>query len=267
MRAALALLALLALPAHAAEVCTYAGATSYKGRVSVQTEVSESAGLTTVRVLARLDASPSWFYDVQFLAEETSAWRSNELQSVAVNGRYSVDGRPRRQQWDVFVRGPAGLVASRVQAKTAADFRRRHGAFAHHWDLSRFGQPWMADYAAAVPERRPDLDLRPDAMPPALRTPFALAFYWSRFLPPGAAVVPVFLPGWKRDARVDAPVSPGGDRRWRMALRHPALGRSAPSWADAIVTGGQLRRILFAVHAPAGDGEGWVDLVGCQGRP
>lgn len=266
MKAWAVLAMLLASPAGAAEVCSYAGRTSYSGHVAVRTEVSEAAGLTTVRVLARLDASPSWFWDVQYLADEISTWRGGVLQSVAVNGRYSVDGRPRRQQWDVFVRGQGGLQASRVQAKTAADFRRRHPGFMRHWDVAQFGGPWLADYAAAGPERRPDLDLPAGSMPPLLRTPFALAFHWSRFLPAGGEVVPVFLPGWKRDARVDAPVAPGADRRWRMALRHPALGRSGPSWAEAVVSAGRLRRITFEVRAPVGDGQGWVDLVGCEGR-
>lgn len=263
-----ALFLLAASPGLAAEVCQYAGATSQSGRVAVRTEVSEASGLVTVAVAVRLDASPWRLWDVQVLAEEISSWRGGELRSVAVNNRYIVNGRPRRQQWDVFTRGPDGLVASRVQAKTLADFRKRHPAFAVHWDMARFGQPWLADYPAAQPERRPDLDLGRAALPLQPRTPLALAFHWSRWLPAAERTVPVFLPGWKRDAALDASVQPAGpDGRWRITLRHPALDRAQPSWADAVVSPDhQLRRLTFDIHAAAGDGQGWVDLVSCQGH-
>lgn len=259
-----ALFLLAASPGLAAEVCQYAGATSQSGRVAVRTEVSEASGLVTVAVAVRLDASPWRLWDVQVLAEEISSWRGGELRSVAVNNRYIVNGRPRRQQWDVFTRGPDGLVASRVQAKTLADFRKRHPAFAVHWDMARFGQPWLADYPAAQPERRPDLDLGRAALPLQPRTPLALAFHWSRWLPAAERTVPVFLPGWKRDARVDEAVAPVAPGRWRLTLRHPALRDGAGSWAEAAVSAGhKLMRLTFNVEARAGHGQGWVDQAGC----
>ncbi len=260
--------ALCCLPAaRAAEVCRYDGKTSHSGRAAVRTEVMEANGLTTVDVTARLDAEPWWLWTVQYLTEEISTWRAGELQSVAVNNRYSVNGRVKRQQWDVFVRGPDGLAASRVQSKTLSEFRRRHPAFVAHWEPGSFGQAWLPDYPGAGPERRPDLDLGRAAMPPRLRTPYALAFYWSRFLPAAGGAVPVFMPGWKRDARLDALVTPAGVGRWRMALRHPALDGGAPSWAEAVVSADhRLLRLSFDVHAAAGDGQGWVDQSGCQGR-
>jgi len=141
-------------PARAAEVCLYSGMTSHSGHAAVRTDVTEAGGLTTLDVTARLDAEPWWLWTVQYLAEEISTWRAGELQSVAVNNRYSVNGRVKRQQWDVFIRGPDGLVASRVQSKTLSEFRRRHPAFAGHWEPSRFGQAWLPDYPAARPERR-----------------------------------------------------------------------------------------------------------------
>lgn len=267
MRAARVLVLLALVPAvgtaaaAAAEVCTYAGAASHKARVAVRTEAAEAAGLLTVRVVARLQAEP-WWWSVGYLPEEISTWRGGELQSVAVNGRYILDGRARRQQWDVLVRGPDGLQAQRVQSTSAAEFGRRHPRFAANWDPARFGQPWLADYAAAAPERRTDLDLPRAGLAPGLRTPLALAFYWSRFLGPGSATVPVFLPGWKRDARVDEPVAAVAPGRWRMALRHPALGGG--SWAEAAVSPDhRLLRLTFAVRARAGNGEGWVVLEGC----
>ncbi len=270
MRAGLAGLvaALLCVPAaQAAEVCLYDGRTSYSGHAAVRTAVAEANGLTTVDVTARLDAEPWWLWNVQYLTEEISTWRAGELQSVAVNNRYSVNGRVSRQQWDVFTRGPDGLVAQRVQSKSLSEFRRRHPAFVAHWEPSAFGQAWLPDYAAAGPERRPDLDLARAAMPPGLRTPYALAFYWSRWLPPAGGTVPVFMPGWKRDARLDAVATPAGAGRWRMALRHPALDAGAPSWAEAVVSADhRLLRLSFDVHASAGSGQGWVDNAGCQAR-
>lgn len=269
VQAALAVLiaALSCRPARAAEVCIYSGRTSHSGRVAVRTEVTEANGLTTVDVTARLNAEAWWLWDIQYLAQEISTWRAGELQSVAVNNRYSVNDRVKRQQWDVFVRTPDGLAASRVQSTSLPEFRRRHPAFAAHWDTSRFGQAWLPDYAAAQPERRPDLDLPRAAMPPHTSTPFALAFYWSRRLPAAGGTIPVFLPGWKRDARLDAVAAPMGAGRWRIALRHPALDRAAPSSAEATVSADhRLLRLSFDVHLPAGSGQGWVDQSECQTR-
>ncbi len=260
----MAIASIAASTAPAAEVCHYAGLTSYSGHVAVRTEVSEARGLTTVAVTARLDAEPSWLWSIQYLAEEISTWRAGELQSVAVNNRYSANGQVRRQQWDVFVRGPDGLLASRVQSKSLSEFRRRHPAFAGHWEPGRFGEPWLPDYPAAQPERRPDLDLARPAMPPQTRTPYALAFYWSRWLPAAAATVPVFMPGWKRDARFDAQVALAAPRRWRLVLQSPALG-AAPSSAEATVSADHhLLRLSFDVHAAAGAGQGWLDQTDCR---
>ena len=253
--------------ARAAEVCLYEGRTSYSGHVVVRTEAAEANGLTTIDVTARLDAEVWWLWKVQYLTEEISTWRAGELQSVAVNNRYSVNGRVNRQQWDVFVRGPDGLVASRVQSRSLSEFRRRHPAFVAHWDPGAFGQAWLPDYAAAGPERRTDLDLGRAAMPPQLRTPYALAFYWSRWLPAAGGTVPVFMPGWKRDARLDALVTPSGAGRWRMDLRHPALGGDRASWAEAAVSPDhRLLRLSFDVHASVGNGQGWADQAGCLAR-
>lgn len=259
------LLALSLVPARAAEVCRYAGMTSYSGRLAVQAEVSEAQGVTTVDVTARLDAQYLVFWKIQYLAEEISTWRAGELQSVAVNNRTIINGRPSRQQWDVFTRGPDGLAASRVQSRSLSEFQRRHPAFAGHWDPVRFGQPWLSDYPAAQPERRTDLDLGQAAMPPRTRTPYALAFYWSRWLPNAGGTVPVFMPGWKRDARFQAEVAPAGPGRWRMVLRHP--GDAAPSSAEAVVSADhRLQRLSFDVHAAAGSGQGWVERTECQTR-
>ena len=255
-----ALLFLIPIAAHA-ETCTYAGETSYRGHATATVRVTEVGSTTTVHVLARLDASPWRLWSVQFLAEEITTWEAGVLRSIAVNSRFVSGGSIRRQQWDVFVPGPAGLQASRVQSKRAAEFQRRHPGFAAQWELARFGQPWTREFPAAVPERRPDLDLPNPAA--TVRTPFALAFHWSRRLPPGDSTIPVFLPGWKRDALVDERVTHSGTA-WRLAVQHPALG-VGPSWIEATIGPGRtLARLRFDVRSPLGDGEGWMAPTGCR---
>ena len=107
-------------------------------------------------------------------------------------------------------------------------------------------------------------------MPPQTRTPYALAFYWSRWLPAASATVPVFMPGWKRDARFDAQVAPAqtaqpaAPGRWRMVLQSPALG-TGPSSAEATVSADhRLLRLSFDVHAAAGTGQGWLEQTDCR---
>ena len=265
--AAVALAVAAPAPARAAEVCQYTGAASYDAHATVRTDVAEAGGLTTVAVTLRFDAKPSWLLSLGYLAEEISTWRGGELQSVAVNNRYGVNGRIKRQQWDVLTRTQAGLIGERVQSTTAAEFGRRHPAFARHWDTSDFGRPWLGEYAAARPERRTDLDLPAAGLSPGLRTPLALAFYWSRYLPPGGGVVPMFLPGWKRDARVDEAVAPAAPGVWRMALRHAALSTRRASWADAQVSADhRLLRLTFDIAAASGHGQGWFALDSCTLR-
>jgi len=233
--------------------------------------VAAAGGVLTVDVTLALTAS-TWLFDVQYRMQEISTWRGGELQSLAVNNRDSVDGRIRRQQWDVFVRGPTGLEARRVQAKTLADMQRRHPGFVRHWDLAAFGQPWLQDYAGAGAERRPDLDLPSPALPPGLRPPLALAFYWSRSLPPGGTTVPAFLPGFKHDARLDIPFGAGapgdGWRRWQAPVRHAALSAAAASTTEAWVSpDGRLLQLAFDVHARQGSAQGTIRQLGCEGTP
>src|SRR5206468_10617958 len=112
----LALLFLLApTAAGAAEVCRFNGTTSHDGRVAVTTVVSGDGDEISVDVSAAINMS-AWFADWKYLGEELSTWRGGELQSVATNTRTIVDDRIKKQQWDLFVRGPRGLEAYRVQA-------------------------------------------------------------------------------------------------------------------------------------------------------
>ena len=245
------------LPALA-EVCTYEGDASYQGHVSVRTEARTEGGLLTLRVTGRLVSSPWRLWDVEYLGDEITTWRGGVLQSIATNGRYWVNGGVNRQQWDVWTPGGAGLEASRVQAKRERDFKARYMRFAVHWPHAAFGREWLPSFATAAPERRPDLDLvHPSA---GLRTPLALAFYWARFLPPGTASVPVFLPGFKRDSLVTEALSHDGNT-WHMPLRHPALGTA--SSATAVVEGETLRRLSVDAQETLDSGTATVTLVGC----
>ncbi len=256
-------------PAAAAEVCRFEGTSNHAGRMVAKTEVTAKEGLVTVNVTVALTAR-IWWTDVRYLTQEISTWRDDQLQSVAVNARYGAGGRSRRQQWDVFTRGAGGLEARRVQAKTLADFQRRHPGFVSHWAPAAFGQPWLQDYAGAAPERRPDLDLPRPAMPPGLRPPLALAFYWSRWLAPGGETVPAFLPGFKRHARTDlafgAATSGEGSRQWRASVRHPSLSASPASTASVWVSpDNYLLQLAFDVHSPQGSAQGLIHSQGCQG--
>lgn len=261
-------LLLLAPTLARAELCSYAGTTSRGGRVTVQTKVQQdAAGPITVDVALRFQIE-AWFSNVEVLWEEISTWRGGELQSLGVNGRTVIDGGARKQQWDVFLRDGAALRAFRVQARRLVDFRQRHPGFVRHWDPAEFGQPWLQDYMAASAERRPDLDL--PAASPGLRTPLALAFYWSRFLPGGGGMAPVFLPGFKHDARTELAFGPAtqgaGWRRWESPLRHPGLERRPVSIASAWVSPeNYLLQLGFDVHASLASGQALIHAKGCQG--
>ena len=272
--------------ARAGEVCRFEGTTSHDGRVAVRAEATKGAdGLTVVDVALTWRGTVWWIFDVAFLGEEITTWRGDALQSVAVNGRTLFDGRATRQQWDLFTPDAAGLQGWRVQAKTLAEFRRKHPGFVAHWDPAAFGAPWLADYAAASPERRPDLDVPRSAMLPGARTPMALAFYWTRALPPGGADVPIVLPGFKRDARSEialrpapasapplmpivAPAGTSAGQRWRAMLRYPTPSPTTTAEAEAVLSPDRhLEQLGFEVHAPAGDAHAVVHALGCEGAP
>ena len=262
-------LALVPTPSAAAEVCRYGGTVSHAGQVVAKTDVTAVGGVLTVDVTLALTAT-TWLYDVEFLRQETSTWRVGRLESLAVNARDSVNGRVRRQQWDVFLRGAGGLEARRVQAKTLDSMRRRHPGFVGHWAMATFGRPWLQDYAGANPERRPDLDLSDAAMPQDLRSPLALAFYWSRWLPAAGAGVPVFLPGFKQHMRAEidlGAVMPGqGWRSWQAAIRHSGLSATAASTAKVWVSpDNHLLQLAFDLHAPPGSASGVIRSQGCAG--
>ncbi len=262
------LLAFVAPGCAAAEICRFSGPTNHDGHIAVTTEVTQSDDIVTVNAMLTLTAS-AWIYNVEYLVQEISTWRGTQLQSLAVNGRTVIDGTIKRQQWDVWVRGPGGLAARRVQAKTLADFQQRHPGFVRHWAVAAFGQPWLQDYAAAVPERRPDLDVPVAALAPGLSSPLALAFYWSRFLPPGGGAAPVFLPGFKHDATADLAYGPAtlgeGWRRWVAPLHHPGLSGSDSYVAAWVSPNRYLLQLAVEARAPLGSGRALIRTEGCQG--
>jgi hypothetical protein len=265
---AAAVLLMLAPAAHA-EVCRFAGTTSRGGQIAVKTDIGARGDEIAVDVTVSFKVH-AWFSDITYLGQEISTWRDGELRSLATNTRTVVDGAAKKQQWDVFVRDGAGLHAYRVQAKQLADFQQRHPGFVRHWDPASFGQPWLQDYPAASPERRPDLDLPRSALTPGLRSPLALAFFWSRFLAPVGGGAPVFLPGFKRNALTElawgAPAQGAGWRRWQSGLQHPGLDRSPPSVAAVWVSpDGYLLQLGAEVHAALGSGQALLRAEGCQG--
>ncbi|MSP02372.1 MAG: hypothetical protein EXR07_15170 [Acetobacteraceae bacterium] len=274
VRATWVVLAVLASHATlAGETCRYTGTASHAGRIEVESSAATSKGETTVDVTARVSARSFGLIEWRYLYQEIGTWRRGELRSVAVNHRYSVAGRIQRQQWDVFNRTAEGMIAFRVQAKTLPDFQAHHPGFVRHWEPASFGQPWLPDYPAAAAQRRADLDLPRAAMAPDLGVPLALAFHWVRWAGQESRKVPVFLPGFKRNARVDVPVAflgvdGAGSIHLRSTTRHPQLSETEPSVGDAWVTADhRLMRVTFDARGTYGNAQGELRLEGCRGDP
>jgi len=259
--------------ARASEVCHFAGTTDYSGRLEVTTNVNARVtdGTTTVDVIARFIATPWPLIHIHYLMEEISTWKSDQLQGVAANTRYLVDGHIVRQVWDLFDHGTNGLEAYRLQGKTLDDIRRKFPAFARHWDPADLGQPWLQDYRLAGAERRPDLDLPASSVGPDLRSPLALAFYWSRWIPRSGQTAMVFLPGFKKDKRLDlmiaaAEPSRDGQQVWQTSIRYPALSMTHASTAKAWVsTDRHLLQLTGSVQGGSYTGDGVIRQESCEG--
>jgi hypothetical protein len=262
-----------AINARAGEVCHFAGTTDYAGRLAVTTNVNTRAtdDTTTIDVVGIFHGTPWPFVHVDYLMQEISTWKSDQLQSVAVNSRYILDSHIIRQEWDLFDRGTAGLEAYRLQGKTLGDIQRSYPAFVGHWDPANFGQPWIEDYRLAGAEWRRDLDLPADSVRPDLRSPLALAFYWSRRIPGDRQTASVFLPGFKRDKRVDltiAAVDPprDGRRLWQTSVRYPTLSVTLASTAKAWVSmDGHLLQLAGSVEGANYTAYGVVRQESCTG--
>jgi hypothetical protein len=228
---------------RASEICHFAGTTDYSGRIEVTTNVNArvTGGTPTVDVVVHFMATPWPLVHIRYLMQEVSTWKSDQLQSVATNSRYFVDGHIVRQIWDLFERGTDGLEAYRLLGKTLDEFRRKYPAFVRHWDAANFSQPWIHDYRLAGAERRPDLDLPASSVGPGLRSPLALAFYWSRWISRNGQAATVFLPGFKKDKRLDLTInaaesSRDGQQVWQTSIRYPALNSAHASTAKAWVS-------------------------------
>lgn len=256
--------------ASAAEVCRFVGTTDYAGHITVTTTAATMDGLTKIDVNTSFESTSMFWFGVHYLVEEVSTWRAGRLETVALNSRYLLGTHIVRQQWDYFQRGPEGLYAHRVQAKTLTDFSLRHPGFVRHWDPATFGQPWLQDYQSAPPERRIDLDL-PGPLPLGLKSPLALAFYWVRWLPHGDHDMSVFLPGFKAERLVHLPITSATSAAgsvWRAPLHYPSLSKSRSSIATAWVSlDGHLLRMTFELHTIYGSGRGVVEEKGCDGAP
>ncbi len=262
-------------PAWGSEICRFAGTTDYRGNIAVTTIVGTNAAdrTTTVDVRLGFNGTPMPLMHTNYLMQEISTWKAAELQGLAVNSRYRVDGRVVRQIWDVFTRGGDGLRAYRLEANRRADLARQHPSFLGHWDAASFGQPWLGDFWRANPERRPDLDPPAAAAVPDVRSPLALAFYWAERLPHAGQVATVFLPGFKRDKSVSLAIGPvgptrGGVQPWATSVRYPALGTPRPSSAEAWVSAdGHLLQLAARVRTRDRTAEGVIRQEGCIGTP
>ena len=260
----------LTAPARADEVCHYAGSSDYGGHIAVEARAVTGIGGLYLDVRLQLDANPLPLVQTRYLMQEISVWHRDGLSQLAVNSRYRFDRHIVRQQWDLYDRVPGGLAAWRVQGKRLEDFQHRHPGFAPHWDLSRFGAPWLADYAAAGADRRPDLDLAHDMR--GVRAPLALAFYWLRQTNhPGP--VPVYLPGFKEQKLVelqidgDAGTARGvGVRTWRTLPHYPGLDEHRPSSVTATISPDHhLLRLGFDLHGVEHSARAAIGMVGCTG--
>ncbi len=260
------LLTCLAGPVRA-ETCRFDGVTSYDGHLAVVSDTAASGGTVEVDVRLRLDAQPLPLFHTRYLMEEISTADANGVELLAVNSRYLVDGRIVRQGWDVWDRTTHGLDAHRIEGKHQAEFARQHPAFARWWDPATFGQRWLHDFQDASPERRRDLDLA--AMNEAVRPPLALAFYWLRWLPVPAAV-PVFLPGFKDEKRVDLAIGPAGATggpTLGAPLRYPELSPAVASTASAWLVSHQVLQLAFDLHGRQYSARASIRSLGCTGAP
>ena len=257
------------LSLSAAELCRYEGTTNYAGHVDVTTRAESAGAQKTVDVVLRFEGRTMPFVHIHYLVEEITVWRDRQLQRLAQNYRYLVGSHIVRQQWDVFDREGDALRARRVEGKHREQFGKQRPGFARHWDPESFGAAWLDDFAGAPAERRPDLDLAPVAA--GVRTPFALAFYWIRFLPPGPQRVPVFLPGFKTDKTMTVAIAQDASAQGVLAhteLHYVALSEAPPSMAAAQISADQhLEALRFSLHGSAGSGHGELHASGCGVTP
>ena len=239
-----------------AETCHYIGTTSYNGRLVATVTTTQSINRLEIDARLQLDATPWHLWPVQYLVQERTTWTQGRLTSAAINGRYTSNGTISRQYWDLFTPTPTALIAERIQVKRQADLLRRNPAFARYWDPATFGQPWEQTFRVANSDRRPDLDLPTSQMPDGLRTPLALALYWSRATLPNP--LPLFLPGWKKDARLTATITRAGPPT-TLTVSHPNL---APG-STATIQFTPTHTLTLTAQTPYGTGQATIIQTTC----
>lgn len=168
------------------ERCFYEGNSSYGGGLQIETRyIRQSESQESVRTLVRFSAK-YLFWRVNYFVDEEDLidLSSGDLKSVAVNIRYLLNGKIKRQRWDHFEFDHRARRTSsrRVQGKEETGFRSNYPRFALHWPVERFGDDWLKDYDAARPESRPDLDTH--GFSDSIASPLYLAFFKTRFLEP-----------------------------------------------------------------------------------
>ncbi len=222
-----------------------------------------------IDVALQFEGSTALWLHLRYLVEEISLWHNGTLLQLDANTRTVFAGRIVRQQWDDFQLTPHGLQGYRIEGKRPAQFSQQYPRFAQHWDLASFGLDWLKDFTLAAPVRRPDLDLDGFPRPAAVQSPFALAFYWIRFLHPGEQHAQVFLPGFKVNKLADLAITrvPAAHGPiWRSELHHPTLNASPPSTVQAQVSAdGHLQFLSFELHGSAGSAGGSLHQGGCTG--
>ena len=205
------------------------------------------------------------------LSQEIGTYRDGELESVGVDHRYSVEGSIRRELWGLFDRTPDGMRGARIVSTSLADLQKKHPGFSGHWPPETFDLPWRADFG-----RVRGAPGGPGPAGGADHSRFGLAVAAGVLL--GAvgrrgALAPVFLPGFKRDKRVDVRVTPlgfepDGTLHLRSSVRYPALSETQVSTGDAWITPDHhLARVTFDARSDQGSAVGDVRLEGCEGTP
>ena len=209
-----------------------------------------------------------WFH-IHYLVEEISTWRAGELEAVAVNTRYLVGSRIIRQRWDMFRRDKDAMRAQRVQAKTLADFRRRHPASFGIGIPQHSASPGLTTIRPHPPTVAPISTLRARAAVAEIAIPARPGLLLGQMAAagwPGRGGVPARLQG--RSA--GGPADHGGHLDWR----HIVAGAGAVSGAErgppssprpGPPRDGRLLQLAFDLHEPRGSARGLIRQEGCEG--
>lgn len=257
----------MATPAFAEE-CVYQGTADHSGKLQVTTQTQQKNGELRLRVMLRVQASPL-LWKVDYMADEYTVWKGSELQSIAFNDRFLLNGSVKRKKWDTWSKTSGAFRGFRILAENESELQREHRAFSRHWPERMFGQHWWLDHGQSDPDRESALDLPKNAVTKGLQTPLASVFYWIRFLPRKAQKIPVFILTEKEHKRVDfqlpAPKKAGADLVWAAPIHAEKF--ETPQGKPARITlssSGLLRQIDLSMRHDLGSASGSLKLVGCK---